>query len=135
MATLRLPFDIEEYDKLLVGDLQFNEFLENILKDRGIEEFDDGIYGEIIAILISYHDTEGGAPEIHDFDIVDSSFDFVTQKGKLELHYWVNFYYGCSDIDSETDDYENWFFKIDLIQQVLIVEVPEYNSLSPSEEL
>lgn len=135
MAFLQFDFDIEEYDKFLSGIVSLNDFLEEILKDRGLDEYDDGNYGTILSILVGYHDGDGGAPEIHDFHVVDSSYDIDKQTGKVEIQYWVNFYYGCSDIDSETDDHENWVFNIDLLKKWLIIVVPDYEQLSPTEEL
>ena len=135
MATLQFNFDIEDLEQLQAEEISLDAFLDEIVLHTGYEEFDDGNYGEVVSVLFSYHDKQGGAPDIDDLSINDSSFDFETLKGQMVICYWVSFSYTCSDMNTQSDHYETWNFRIDLEQRHLIINIPEYERLNPSEEL
>ena len=84
---------------------------------------------------MSYHDSDGGAPEITDFEIVNVEYNYKSKTGKVEISYWVYRYYGCADLNTETDDYESWRFQIDAKNNLLVLNAIDYEPLSPGEEL
>ena len=136
MGQIAFDFDIENYLRLEDGEISPMEFIEPILQK--VDHHDDpgaGNASQIINRLLSYHDSDGGAPEISDFDVVEVSYDESTKSGKIEISYWIYRYYGCSDLNTSDDDYETWTYKIDVENCMLIIDIIDYEPLTPGEEL
>lgn len=134
MAILKLDFEKEDYQKLLCNEMTVDKFLETILKEQGHEEFDEGTKGQLLSYLFDYHSDKGGSIEIDDFEIVDSSYDRKTKMGMVELHYCINFFFGCADLNNDEDGYEKWQFQIDPKLSVLTLHIPEYENRSTADE-
>ena len=137
MGQMIFDFDNENYILLKKVKISPIEFLKPILEEEGDHHHDPdgGNAGYIIRQLISYHDSEGGAPEIDNFDVVDVEYDYSAKIGKVEITYYISRNYGCDDLNSITTDYETWPFKLDIRNCLVIVDAPDYETLSPSEEL
>jgi len=137
MAQMIFDFDYENYKLLKKEKISPLEFLKSILEVQGDDHHDPdgGNAGEVIRQLMSYHDTEGGAPEIDNFEVVDVEYDHSTKTGKIELIYWVSRHYGCDDLDSIQTDDEEWRFKLDIDSNNIILNAPDYEILSPADEL
>ncbi|MBK0379295.1 hypothetical protein [Mucilaginibacter segetis] len=131
---LEFDYEADVYEQFIQEEITLIAFLEDILKHQGFEEFESGNKERILSILFDYHDDNGGAPEIDDFEIVDAFYDPNSLKGKVEIQYWIYFYYGCSDLNTEEDDYENWNFEIVPETCKLLLHIPEYEVRSTADE-
>ena len=110
-----LPYFEEDLESLLNKDLTIEEFLDYLFNDE-----EDVSYTEMCGRLIGYHDTEGGAPEVTDFEILEAEFDDTTLTGSFDTEFTAHFNYGCDDYNKEKDDTITWDFKID--KENLVVE-------------
>ncbi len=136
MGKMKFRFEKESYRQLIDGEISALEFIKPILEEGSdYDDPDGGNRGQIINQLMSYHDSDAGAPEINDFDLIEVSFDYKKRTGKIEISYWIYRYYGCSDLNNEEDDYETWAFEINVKEKVVVVHAPDYEPLSPDEEL
>ena len=125
MAIFEISVSKHLLRKLFDEEITIGELLVEKLYESDSDH--EGIYNEICRQLQSYHDDEGGAPEVSDFEIIpdDCRFDFTSKKGKVTLQYTVYFYFGCSDLNRDYDSHETCDFRIDTISESLTLYINE----------
>jgi|GEM_PF-1675992 len=105
--TFELPYLPNELEQLLDGDLTTTDFLNAVFSDE-LGENDMGMR----SLLVSYNSNDGGAPEVHNFEIVDEEFNEENLTGEFTTEFTVFYFYPCEDMNSEHEDYVTWKFKI-----------------------
>lgn len=123
MAKLEFSFLKNEYDELLEEEIDLEDFLTSILKDT--IPGDEGNDEQVNSMLRAYHSSDGGAPDVYDFDITDATYNFVSRKGEVTLEYVVHYYYGCDNLNKEYDDQARLSFVVDPAKQVIIFEMDD----------
>jgi len=108
-----LKFDIinDYFTNLSVDDGGLQEFLKATLCDLSLKN--KVSYDEIIPSFLNFHKADGGSPEIPKFEIIDCSYDAVTQTGIVRFAYEVFFTFGCADIYRSDKCTETCKFQID----------------------
>jgi len=81
------------------------------------------------------HAAEGGSPEIVDLEVFAASYNTETQKGHVTLSYRVERHYTCSDVKSQQKHTEVCPFDINLIEGVMLLQIPEDESRNTVFEL
>jgi hypothetical protein len=134
MGLLEIKFYEEDYKAFKKVKTSIDDFLAIVLKDRDYSDPDYGTFGKIKSLLLDNHTIHGGAPEIDDFELVDSSYDKSTFKGKAEIQYYVDHYYTCSDLNKSYEHAETWDFEIKTKESVIVFDIFDYEARSTFEE-
>lgn len=122
MSQLILKASKINIGKLLDGRMDIQEFLEDVITERFADESN---YSRICFNLESYHWSDGGAPDVTDFEIADVTFNEITRSGTVDLEYVVYFYYGCEDMNSDSEQEQTLKFEIDASSSTLTLTIEE----------
>ncbi len=101
-----LSASANEVSKLMDGEISIQQFWDNLMEDK------DAHYTFCRSLASYYHD-DGGSPEVREFTIADTKFDKETLSGSLKCSFKVYYFFTCSDIKNDKNDYLTWTFKID----------------------
>ena len=122
MGVLNLTCSKGNIIKLLENDIEIMDFLETTMSDGPPDDKNDLV---VCSNLRFYHQSDGGAPEVEDFELVDATFNQDTRSGSVKLKYVVYFYFGCDDMNTFSEQDQTWNFEIDVANLILKLSVPE----------
>ncbi len=101
-----LSISANELAKLMAGVISIQQFWDNLMEDKYA-------HSAFCQSLASYYHEDGGSPEVREFTITDAKFDKQTLAGSLKCSFKVYYFFTCSDIKNDKNDYLTWTFKID----------------------
>ena len=126
MAILKIVYQSDNYNQLLLDELMLNTFISELLKGDAATA--------IIAHLTQYHSQNGDILQIDDFELSETFFSPDHTKGTVVVSYFIQYHYGCADITREAKDHETWKFGIDEGNNMLLLHMPEYEVRSTHDE-
>jgi heterodisulfide reductase subunit B len=109
---LKLFLTNTDFNKLVSGEISIQVFLPALFEDKQA-------YAQMCNSLKEYHRNDGGSPEVHDFDVINSSFNPQTLTGHFRCTFKVIYHYTCSDVRNNAADTIDWDFKIDAVNEIL----------------
>ncbi|WP_183557062.1 hypothetical protein [Mucilaginibacter sp. SP1R1] len=98
----------DKLQEILSKEITIEQFLSDFFNEKGSKPYTD-----FCRALASYHDEEGGSPEVREFEIIRFGFDTDKLTGEFTCAFTVYFFFGCSGINSDKRDTITWKFKID----------------------
>lgn len=129
MAKFTLPYNPKRWYDMVKNDepTEF-EFLEETLKKD--KESIQTVCWNLLEQFIGE-----GSPSIHDFEVESAYFtDNHHLKGEIEVEFVVNVYFGCDDMDSDSERNDTIFFEVNSQTKEIICNIIEPEPRSTFEE-
>jgi hypothetical protein len=95
-----------ELSKLVDGTISIQHFLDTLFTDKNT-------YTTFSQSLASYYYDHSGSPEVREFTVTDTNFNKQTLTGSFKCSFKVYYFFTCSDIKNDKNEYLTWTFKID----------------------
>lgn len=95
-----------ELSKMVEDRISIQRFLDDLLTDKDT-------YTTFCQSLASYYYDDGGSPEVREFTISNTNFNKQTLTGSFKCSFKVHYFFTCSDIKNDKNEYLTWTFKID----------------------
>ena len=135
MEELELYFDVDDYNSYLIGEVELEEFLEQIfIHGSDHDDIGGGYQADIEGFLLRDHVRDGGAPTIDSCDFFHEEFDVAAGEGKVTFDYTVRFTFTCADMNSEHSRHETVRFKVDRSSGILTLYFPVYEQPTTADE-
>jgi hypothetical protein len=109
---LDIIFPKDNFEGLINGKTTIEDFL--------IDEFTKASNHAVMCnALKEYHRNDGGSPEVHDFEIVNTKFDTNKLTGRFRTSFKINYHYTCSDVHNTAKDTIDWDFVVDSTNNII----------------
>ena len=106
VRDFELPVLANDLSRLIEDQLSIQQFLDRLFTDQET-------YTTFCQSLASYYYADGGSPEVREFTVSNTNFNKQTLTGSFKCSFKVYYFFTCSDIKNDKNEYLTWTFKID----------------------
>lgn len=125
MTNFSVSFKNKDYEDFINGSKTLLKFLETTLLNESYHQEEDSTAQIIRNMLLRYYLDEGGSPTVDEFIITDCKYDERKKSGRVCFEFSVNYWFGCSDIDSTEDGHEIVNFTLDIENSKISLHFPK----------